>query len=625
MLLETALRSAFVPGHNRRGDVPGANWCFLLPTLEVRRVVCVGTPAFRALSRLSALADEVVVCAPPRELGRLRERGEVAALANVRLIEASRSLQLPVKQGAADVVALDGRRATRLLRDSSLRDELQRMLGRAGVVYVEARQGIDREGPFGREPRRAWPHDGALRLSLTPFAGELETAVPESDRRTQAYFAERGLLRPWIGPAVAGTLWRTLGARARRSAPAIGGGPRPDARHSAVHARSYGVVVILARRAMSRLLDGLSQLEFAFGRRTGRLRRSALLAGLPDAPVDSGPPAYIVRIAAASGVDVAGMRWGLFAHAEYRSQKVLFFLFGDNEERPSYVVKLSRDAAFTPRLENAARALRSLHEMGMGTDGSLPRVAFAGRERGLAVVAERALDGAPFMSRTTGDVTCRYAASAIEWLTELGRRTAERRAVGGAELAHALGSLLLAFLDIYRPSQDEAEFLRQQIAAVASHKDRVPVVFQHGDPGVQNLLAIPGDRVAVLDWENAEPEGVPLWDLLHFLRSYAILASRRTGVHAPLAAAARHFFQESPFTSLLADSVAAYCRQVGVQTALVAPLFYSCWVYQALKEATRLTAAELRRAPYATFLRSAILHSDAPALGRVLQRSPGYA
>ena len=75
--------------------------------------------------------------------------------------------------------------------------------------------------------------------------------------------------------------------------------------------------------------------------------------------------------------------------------------------------------------------------------------------------------------------------------------------------------------------------------------ERFPLVFQHGDPGPWNVLITSDGRPGFLDWEAAEPHGMPLWDLFHFLRSFGFQVSRAAGTRDPLRSFAEQFL-ESP-------------------------------------------------------------------------------
>ena len=61
-MLEVALAAPYVPGTNIKGEVAGANWVFLLPSLEMTRILCLGVPSSAALRTLAKLAPvEVIV------------------------------------------------------------------------------------------------------------------------------------------------------------------------------------------------------------------------------------------------------------------------------------------------------------------------------------------------------------------------------------------------------------------------------------------------------------------------------------------------------------------------------------------------------------------------------------
>src|ERR671935_1820952 len=70
-----ARASTFIPGTNMPGEAGGAAWVFLLPSLELDLVLCLGAPSAAALRTLARGADEVVVCCGRRERWALRRRG----------------------------------------------------------------------------------------------------------------------------------------------------------------------------------------------------------------------------------------------------------------------------------------------------------------------------------------------------------------------------------------------------------------------------------------------------------------------------------------------------------------------------------------------------------------------
>ncbi|MGH2726550.1 MAG: hypothetical protein ACRDKS_06200, partial [Actinomycetota bacterium] len=107
----------------------------------------------------------------------------------------------------------------------------------------------------------------AQRIALTPSMGDVTAAVPETSQNARRALERRGL---WSGGIVA----RAFG-RSREIA-----GPWTR---------------MLAERRL--VVDG------------------------------AGPPAYLRRVAAESGIDVARYDWAMAAPGRYRSNKILFFLF----------------------------------------------------------------------------------------------------------------------------------------------------------------------------------------------------------------------------------------------------------------------------------------------------------
>jgi aminoglycoside phosphotransferase (APT) family kinase protein len=177
-------------------------------------------------------------------------------------------------------------------------------------------------------------------------------------------------------------------------------------------------------------------------------------------------------------------------------------------------------------------------------------------------------------------------------------------------VAAGLDELLARFETIYQSSKDESRFLRLQIDRIRSCRGAFPLVFQHGDTGTWNLLVRPDGRVAFIDWENGEPNGMPLWDLFYFLRTFGTWISRQSGSRDREVSFQKNFLTASPLRDLLARATEEYCAEVGLATELAEPLFYLCWVHWALREAARLSAAELHDGTYVRLLRLCIRERD---------------
>lgn len=600
-MLAHTLSSDFVPGSNRRGAVAGANWVFLLPDLALGTVVWLGTPSPAALRTVAALAERVTVCGDHEALDTLAQVENSAAVSFVSFASGD---TLPCPTASADLVIVAGYRMRQRVGASAvLQAEIERVLAPNGAVYYET-------WTFGGR-RGARPIIKALRATghfwLTPLSGTVHTAVPTHDSVTRRYFVQRALFSPAI--TVHG-LKRASRRIRQRPEGGSAGAPEPNSEDARPGGSSGG----LLRQFSTRTLGALAAYEGRLQRRAWGVQRTGTLLTAPDARLDEAPPAYLRALAQAAGLNLDGYRWGLWAGGQYSSRKLLFFLFEGNDPSPRYLVKMVRDAAFNARLENEARALTLLQALTFSRDYPLPQVVFAGHAGGLALVGQTVIEGAPFLQRTALRTDCSLARAAIDWLTALGAATADPRQTTSAAAAGVLETLFARFQAIYNLPAAERDFLAGQIARLGEAAGDFPLVFQHGDPGPWNMLATPDGRVALLDWESAEPQGMPLWDLLYFLRSYAINAARAEGIADREAGLARHLFAESVLGRLIVDAVRAYCAQVQVPVQLVEPLYYTCWMHRALKQSTLLDPARLAQGPYVRLLVRSIAERDAPTL-----------
>jgi len=328
-------------------------------------------------------------------------------------------------------------------------------------------------------------------------------------------------------------------------------------------------------------------------------RRHGLLIGGSATSSSGQPPEYLCLVARDFGIAIEEYRWGLSIPDAYASRKLVFHLVGPDAASPRYVVKMVSQPAYNSRLENEARALRRLEEMGLADGTRIPRVHFSGRHAGLALVGESRIDGVPFRERSDGGAECPHAAAAVETLFDLGRVS---RRPGTGETALDLEWLLGRFHEVYGEPETVA-FLRQHVATLSM--TRLPRVFQHGDPGIWNFLAT-NSSVALLDWEAAEPEGIPLWDLLYFLRSYGAMRARGRRAERDRNALEAILFGDSSLARWSRDVIRRYCREIDLDPSLIEPLFHVCWMHRAVKEASRIRPRERARGQYLGILQLGI-------------------
>jgi hypothetical protein len=563
--LKSSLETQFPPGTNLKGAVEGANWCFTLPRLALGQVLSLGRPSSPSLVTLSRLADNVAVWAKVQEHDRLNSLIAKEDLQNVVTLRAEGSTFLPAPESVIDTVLVAKPGFVRSeLGGAKAQAEIERVLKPGGLLYVESYATVERW--LRREKTEAWfDRSGGLnRLWLAPAFEEVLLAAPLGDSLAIEY-VERFFLKPIFR--------RALFKRPRR-----------------VMGRSL---------LMSRFLR----------------RRGLLVSGAGDEQA-TGPPAYVRALAAGAGAAVDGLRWALAAPGDHSSQKVLLFLFGKERGEPESVVKITRDARYNFRLENEWRALTLLEKRGIGQDGTCPSPLFLGHEAGLAVLGETALNGVPFLRRTEAGGGWQAARKVVEWLVTLGSTTAHQPE-SAPIVAARLRGLLDQFDEVYRPPKEIVRFLGDQVAAVGESGNGMRLVFQHGDPGPWNLLVTPKDQPAFLDWEAADPEGVPLWDIFHFLRSFGFSLLQERRRQDALQSFADQVLADSELNRFLVETAARYCAETSLSPKLVEPLFYLCWMHRAVKEASRLPHDRLHSGRYVNLLSLAVERRNAPGLRRL--------
>jgi hypothetical protein len=560
-VLSRSIASELIVGSNRRGEVSGAGWLYVLPRLSFERIVCVGAPAVASLAALVAAGTSVTII-EPSERARRRLEGAVRSAgwtANVRTARDDSSLSdaTPIDLLVVGAGQLTG-------------------AGRARVGRLLDRLAVDGVAFLPGDVRRSAsvvPTDrSTLALALTPVRGEVRSAVPAQDA------------------AMRGTI-RRLGLQ---------GSALPHPRLTALAGR------ISSRTRWLRPSTGRTD--------DGKSRRTALLVGNP-ADTSGDVPRYVRDLALAEGHDLSGWGWGIAARGDYDSQKVLILLRPPGAASPTGLVKVTRSRRHSARLENEGRALERLTSLPIAA-ARAPEPWFAGRHADRALLAESAIEGEPFTSRARWSADCPHLADAIGWLTELG--VATRQPVPAGVVAASLLALLERYEAIHRPMASESAALHDRFAALARIDDPIPTVFQHGDPGIWNLLVDPAGRTVFLDWEAAEPDGLPLWDLLYLFRSYAVATSRRAGTRDRLAAASHHLLDASPLGDQLVRSVERYRQQVGVPAGAVEALIYGCWVHRSLKEATRMAPERLAEGQFVRLIRRMLKDPNAPTLDRLV-------
>ena len=566
LVLDRTLSTEFVPGTNLNGELACVDWRFLLPSLQFQSVLFVGVPSLSTLLVLSKFCRLLFVASNDApKLQELQAECRQREVSNVLPVAVARFDNLPFGRRSMGLILLrrDNGRFD-LIESAATILELSRILDPDGAVYFEVNGLFD--GVLAARLRAALPalQFGAPQvLWLTPQSGEMRTAAPLQSREVAKHL---------IGGVILGQSSRS---------------------------RTYARIGLL--------LAHLGLLPLVFRRRAMVIRHAQTKAR-------NSVPHYLLSLGHENGIDLGEYQWSLSVRGKYNSNKVIFFLFKNSEEKPTAVVKLTRTAEFNYRLQNEYDALSMLSERAWTDRGAVPRPWFFGYRHGLAVLCQEAVDGQPFRTRTTGEADCPLARAAITCITQLGSASAHHSAALGCRIAGALNQLLSRFAAIYEPSGEELSFLKAQIATFDDPYAQIPLVFQHGDPGTWNIMVSENGKISLIDWEAGDPNGMPLWDLLYFIRSFGSWISRRRRFRDSLKGFARNFLEPSPLSALLTEATSWYCVCVGLDEKFIEPLFYTCWMHRAIKESTRLNPSSVRSGHYVNLLRLCMSRRDTSPL-----------
>jgi aminoglycoside phosphotransferase (APT) family kinase protein len=460
----------------------------------------------------------------------------------------------PASDDGIRTVALLGTRAARMLGDPRVRAELERKVARDAAIFVMGTGNALPDLPFAGGARGP-----TLRLGLAD--GDLCWAAPADDEAMTA--------------AV-----RSIGSRA----------------HPAGWARRRGLRWLASMSPRAASTEGVG----------------AIISFDPNAP-GAGPPAYLREAAREAGLQLDAVRWGFATSGAYASNKAIFVVFQAGQDNPSFVIKMARTPESNDRLVNEQEALSALQQESLDGIVGAPRPIFTGVSSDLRFLCETAVRGTPLRSRTTGLIDLPRVHVVVDRLTELGAASAKPSMAPPADVAEDLRALFDRFVEFYRPSRRTSAFLERQIDRIRV-AEGLPLVFQHGDAGTWNVLVTEEGGVGLLDWEAANPHGIPLWDLFYFLRSVGVTISRTSGERSSLRAFEHQFLGVTDLSTVLTAATRKYCGATGVSSDLVEPLFHLCWMHRAVKQASRLSPVRLRWGHYVRLLHTTIEHREAPGL-----------
>jgi len=360
--------------------------------------------------------------------------------------------------------------------------------------------------------------------------------------------------------------WPGRAARARRRAEAAGfvdvriywAGPLP-------HRLPQFWLPLESEEAVSYLLADRSGSSLV-GKALRGLWRLARKAGLL-APLyvvgrrrDAGGDGDVKRPSSASLLLLTGGRRSI--------NKVVGLAFEASASRPTAAVKFARVPEAEPGLEREALALRRLGEERPDFMGA-PRLRGEGHRAGRLAVVESVVEGRTLLDQLTPQNFEQVALQVTRLLIDLARA---RRQQHPQLVEDALADFGAQFGAVVEDSALAS--IRQELGSLGE----LPSVSEHRDCSPWNVVITPGGEPALLDWESAEPDGLPGLDLVYFLANCAFVLDGALESGRTRESYARLLDLGSDLGGIAARAVAEYTSALGIDPDDFRRLRLLCWV-----------------------------------------------
>ena len=258
------------------------------------------------------------------------------------------------------------------------------------------------------------------------------------------------------------------------------------------------------------------------------------------------------------------------------SSHVICFILNEKYCRPILVVKVPRIAGDNGRLDREFYNLQQLKIKNLKDLNSKPLIVAYENWRGNRLLIETAIKGHPMKPAFVRRHLKSSIGIVMDWLIDFHQDTNQKddetsrwferlalRPLNNLELAftsvHSIGDLILK--------------VRKLIEPICSFN--LPLVFEHGDFSSPNILIAKNSKIGVVDWELAEPRGLPIVDLFFFLTFISFAKGKAKTSNDYLNSFREAFFGSNAWAR---PFVTRYCEELELATQAVKPLFLLCWL-----------------------------------------------
>lgn len=256
------------------------------------------------------------------------------------------------------------------------------------------------------------------------------------------------------------------------------------------------------------------------------------------------------------------------------------------EAEPSAVVKFARVAAADESLAREAAALRAIESEHPRLPG-VPRVLEEARRAGRRALAESAVHGTPLIEQLDPESFEQLARAVTRWLIELARDGEPRAPAEWWE--RLVGERMRTF---------ERDFgsvlpggLLARLEEAFAEIGPLPPACEHRDCSPWNVVLDEHDAPGLLDWESAEPRGLPGLDLAYFLANCAFVLDGALESGETRASFERLLDPTTPHGAIAAHCESEYRQALAIDAEDFARLRLLAWLVHSHSDHVHLTMA----------------------------------
>jgi aminoglycoside phosphotransferase len=252
------------------------------------------------------------------------------------------------------------------------------------------------------------------------------------------------------------------------------------------------------------------------------------------------------------------------------------FVLAEDRAEPILVVKLPRLPGDNERLDREVANLHVANRARAEDDKSIPRVMAYEDYHEHRLLIETAVPGRPMSPAIVRQQPELCLEAVLTWLLDLQQATVSSTPRDDRDwFERLIEQPLQQFNALLPESAEAARLVEQTLTLMRPWRDHdMPLVMEHGDFSSPNILQDENGSVGVVDWELAEPKGLPAADLFFFLTYIAFARQNARKNVDYLKAFQRAFFGSQAWAS---SYVMRYRERLKIAPETLASLFVATW------------------------------------------------